>query len=80
MKNRLPKESRRTLLALLFLLATQAAFGQTDSLTLSSGTAAANGTVSLTLALASPAGNEPAALQWTLTYSVSDVLSISGTV
>ncbi len=51
--------------------------GQTDSLVLSSGTTAANGTVSLNLTLTSPAGNEPAALQWTLTYPSSNVVSIS---
>jgi hypothetical protein len=68
---------KRLLSLLLFSLATQAAFGQTDSLALSSGTTAANGTVSLTLALSSPAGNGPAALQWTLTYPASNVLSIS---
>ena len=71
------KKSIKPLLGLLFLLATPAAYGQADSLTLSSGIAAANGTVSLNLVLTSPAGNEPAALQWTFTYPTSNVLSIS---
>src|SRR5580700_7436389 len=61
------------------LIAAQTSFGQTDSLALSSGTAAANGTVSLNLTLTSPAGNQPAALQWTLAYPASNVLSISAT-
>jgi uncharacterized protein (TIGR03437 family) len=79
MRNRLSKDHRGPLIPIFFLLATQVAFGQTESLTLSSGTAAANGTVSLSLALTSPAGSAPAALQWTLTYPTSNVLTISAT-
>jgi uncharacterized protein (TIGR03437 family) len=77
MGNRLPKESTGPILALIFLLTTQAAFGQVDSLALSSATAAVNGRASLTLSLTSPASSEPAGLQWTLTYPASNVLSIS---
>ena len=42
-------------------------YGQ-STLTLSSATAPYGGTASLTLSLASTAGNQPAALQWTLSY------------
>ncbi|HUI54257.1 MAG TPA: hypothetical protein VLY04_04760, partial [Bryobacteraceae bacterium] len=47
---------------------------------LSSGTAAANGTVALNLSLTSPSGSEPAAVQWTLTYPASSVTAISAVV
>jgi chitodextrinase len=59
------------------LVTAHASFGQTDSLVLSSGTTAANGTVSLNLSLTSPTGNEPAAVQWMLTFPPSNVVSIS---
>src|ERR1017187_1653433 len=64
-------------LVIALLLFAPAAVAQTDSLTLSSGTAAANGTVALNLTLTSPSGNEPASLQWTLTYPTANVVSIS---
>ena len=63
-------------LAILALPLAQAAFGQTASLALSSGTAT-NGTVSLNLTLTSPAGSEPAAVQWTLNYAPTAITSIS---
>jgi len=66
-----------TIFAVLFSL--PASYGQTDSLVLSSGTTTANGTISLNLTLTSPAGNEPAAAQWTLTFPASNVVSISAT-
>src|ERR1035438_9594917 len=47
------------------------------TLALSSGTAAANGNATLNLTLTSPAGSEPAGIQWTLTYSPTDIVSIS---
>lgn len=72
-----PFIAKNFLHALPFLLATQASFGQTDSLALSSGTAPANRTASLNLALTSPAGNEPVALQWRFSYPAGNVLSIS---
>jgi hypothetical protein len=53
--------------------------GVTDSLRLSSGTAGSNGTVSLNLNLTSAPGNQETALQWTLTYSTANVVSISAT-
>ena len=65
-------------LAILFLFANQPSFGQTDTLSLSSGVAAADGTVALSLTLASATGAE-AALQWTLTYPASSVTYISAT-
>ncbi|HUI56980.1 MAG TPA: putative Ig domain-containing protein [Bryobacteraceae bacterium] len=63
-------------LAIVLLFASQPSFGQTDTLSLSSGVAAADGTVSLSLTLASSTGAE-AALQWTLTYPAGNVTSIS---
>ncbi len=50
-----------------------------DSLSLSSGVAASDGTVSLNLTLNSPAGSEPAALQWTVTYPSANVTAIAAT-
>src|ERR1700733_10158177 len=67
------------IVAIASLLSARVSFGQTgpDSLALSSGTAAANGSVSLSLALTSPAGSQPSAIQWTLTYPPANVVSIS---
>lgn len=47
------------------------------ALTLSSGTGAASGTVALNLSVSSPAGSEPAALEWTLTYPSASISSVS---
>jgi len=78
MKNSL-RNNIGVLLLVAFSLAGHVSFGQTDSLTLSSGSAASNGTVSLNLNLASPTGNEPVDVQWTLTYPQSSVNAISVT-
>src|SRR5258708_4413069 len=67
------------ILLLVYCGASFGCFGQTDSLNLSSGAAGSNGAVALTLNLASPAQNEPAAIQWTLAYAPTDVTSISVT-
>jgi hypothetical protein len=67
------------LLAVALVVVVQVSFGQTNSLILSSGSTASNGTVSLNLNLTSPAGNEPASIQWTLTYPRSNVIAISAT-
>ncbi len=64
-------------LAVVLVLFLRLSFGQTDSLSLSSGIAAANGTVSLNLNLTSPTGSEPTALQWTFTYPAATVVAIS---
>jgi uncharacterized repeat protein (TIGR02543 family) len=66
-------------LALGCLLCARASFGQAgpDVLSLSSGTAAGDGTVALNLVLTSPAGSEPTAIQWTLTYPPSSVVALS---
>jgi uncharacterized protein (TIGR03437 family) len=66
-------------IALLFaiLVTAQASYGQMDSLVLSSGTAGANGSISLNLTITSPAGDEPTAVQWTFTFPPSDLVSIS---
>src|ERR1700751_1042355 len=77
MGNRLFRETTWLSPIFFVLILVQTSFGQTDSLALSSGTAAANGTVSLNLTLTAPSGSQPTTLQWTLTYSASNVLSIS---
>jgi hypothetical protein len=61
------------------LLSARVSFGQLgpDSLALSSGTAGSNGGIALNLSLTSPAGSEPTAVQWTLTYPPANVVSIS---
>jgi len=41
------------------------------------GTAASNGGVALNLAMTSPAGSEPSAIEWALTYPPANVVSIS---
>ena len=51
--------------------------GQTNSLTLSSGVAALNGSVSLNLTLTSGAAGPPAAIQWTFTYPPSNVTAVA---
>ena len=67
------------ILATVSLLFPRVSWAQTgpDLLALSSGTAAANGTVTLSLVLTSPTGSEPADLQWTFTYLPANVVSIS---
>src|SRR5271156_268407 len=67
------------LFAIVYLLITRVSFGQSgpDSLALSSGTAGSNGVVALNLSLTSPAGSQPTAIQWTLTYPPANVASIS---
>ena len=65
----------------LFLLlpGSTAAFSQSDSLALTSGSGVPGGLVSLNLVLTSPAGNEPASVQWTFSYPPSAILAISVT-
>src|SRR6266481_399462 len=74
---RLPALGGFAIFAIAFLMSAHTSFAQIDSLALTSGTAAANGTVSLNLNLTSPAGSEPASVQWTLTYPAANVVSIS---
>src|SRR5580693_3609217 len=71
--------STRNQIALILAIAARASFGQAgpDSLSLSSGAAASNGAAALNMALTSPAGSAPAAIQWTLTYPPANVVSIS---
>jgi uncharacterized protein (TIGR03437 family) len=64
-------------LFIIYLYCLAPVFGQSDSLALSSGSATQGGSVSLNFSLTSPAGSEPAALQWTFTYSSSDIATIS---
>jgi len=63
--------------AVAFLVSGASAFCQSDSLALSSASTFPGGTASLTLSLTSPSGNQPAALQWTVSYSPSDVTAIT---
>jgi len=67
------------LFALSLLVTAHPSFGQTDSLILSSGSTASNGTVSLNVNLTATGGNEPAGIQWTLTYTQGNVTAISVT-
>ncbi|MBZ5586037.1 MAG: hypothetical protein LAQ30_28375, partial [Acidobacteriia bacterium] len=64
------------LAATLLLSPASPLFGQA-ALGLSSATAAADGSATLNLSLSSPAGSEPAGVQWTLAYAPSDIISIS---
>ena len=73
-------KSRITLVVAAFsVLFAHSVFGQSSSLTLSSGTAASDGTVALNLNLTSTAGTEPAAVQWKFTFAAADIVSISAT-
>src|SRR5580658_33166 len=63
--------------AVAFLVSGASALCQSDSLALSSASTFPGGTASLTLSLTSPSGNQPAALQWTVSYSPSDVTAIT---
>ncbi|MBZ5577623.1 MAG: hypothetical protein LAP40_13765 [Acidobacteriia bacterium] len=53
------------------------ALGQTDSLALSSSSAAPGGTVTLNLSLNAPTGQQPSGIQWTFGYSAADVVALS---
>jgi uncharacterized protein (TIGR03437 family) len=68
--------SRFALLPIVVLCFSAHCFAQ-DALVLSSGTAAGNGAATLNLTIASTPGSEPAAIQWSITYPVSNVISIS---
>src|ERR1035441_8059028 len=63
----------------VLLLSTSVSHGQTASLALSSGSALAGGTATLSLALTSPTGSNPAGLQWTFSYPSASVTSFSVT-
>ena len=56
-----------------------AAFGQSDTLALSSASTSPGGTVSLNLSLTSTAGSQPAGVEWTLTYPPSNIVGIVAT-
>ena len=64
---------RLALLAVLPLLLGYSAYAQSSSLTLASGSAAEGASVSLNLSLNAASGSMPSALQWTFSYSASDV-------
>src|ERR1035438_2155938 len=71
----LRKLAQRAGLLTFVLTSTSALFGQ-GTLVLSSGTTA-GGTMALDLTLTSPTGSGPAGIQWDLTYSATDVVSIN---
>ncbi len=62
-----------------FLFLAHFCYAQSDSLVLSSGTVEANQIAPLNLVLTSPAGSEPAAIQFTLTYpaNIVNIVSVS---
>src|SRR5712692_6234163 len=62
--------------ALLLLLAPAMGLAQTVSFSLSSGSAAPGGTVSLNVSLNSTAGSEPAGVEWALNYSSTDFTAV----
>ena len=64
----------------LFLVLVAPGTCQSDSLALSSASTGPGGTASLALTLTSPTGNEPAALQWTLSSIPSSVTGISAEI
>lgn len=63
-------------IAILVALVTTPALAQQLSLSLASGTVAAGGSITLSLSLVS-ASTQPAAIQWTLTYSTADITSVN---
>ncbi len=67
---------RRMVLFCTFLAATAMA---QDVISLSSGSATVGGTASLDITLNSPAGSEPAGVQWTFNYSPTDVVAVNVT-
>ena len=62
---------------LMAVLSAGLLYGQSDSLTLSSGVSAPGGTVTLNLSLSIPAGQQPAGMQWTFTYPAAAIASAS---
>ena len=64
-------------LFIFFICLGAPAFSQSDSLALSSSSTTQGGSASLNLSLTSPAGQQPAGIQWTLTYPSSDIVSSS---
>ena len=72
-----PISSKCTIAVILACLSSTLAFCQTDGLVLSSSAVSPGGTASLSLSLTSPAGSEPAGLQWTLVYSPTDIVALS---
>ncbi len=61
----------------LFLALGGSLLAQPETLTLSSGSAIPGSTVSLDLSLISPAGSEPAGLQWTFLFSPTAISNVS---
>ena len=66
-------------LAFILLCTSTVAVAQNSSLTLASGSAPQGSTASLNLVLAVAAGDAEAGLQWTLTYALGSIASISVT-
>jgi len=72
-----PTILKHTIAFILTCLSGATAFCQTDTLALSSAVASPGSTVSLNLSVTSPAGSEPAGIEWTLAYSPSDITAVS---
>ena len=72
-----PNISKQAIAFMLFCLPGAVAFAQTDALTLSGGVTSPGGTVSLPLSIASSTGNSPASIEWTFTYTNSDITLIT---
>ena len=67
----------RYLIAFVGVFLAGPVFSQSDALSLSSRSAAPGSTVSLNLSLSSSAGNQPAGLQWTLTYPTDAISGVT---
>jgi hypothetical protein len=76
----MPISPKYAIAVILACLAPRLAFCQADTLALSSAVVTPGGTASLNLSLTSPAGSQPAGLQWTLTYAPTAVVNISASV
>ena len=69
------RSKQKIAIASLLLLFGSLAFGQTNTLSLSSGSAAQGGSVSLNLSL--NASSAPSGLQWTLSYPQTNITSVT---
>ena len=77
MKSLARRSEQIALFAFSLLLLTSVSFGQTPTLALSSASAVAGGTATLSLALTAPAGSNPDGLQWTFSYPSASVTNFS---
>ena len=68
---------RQIVLLLSLLFGLGSAHGQSTSLSLASGSALPGGALSLNLTLNAATGSVPSAMQWTLSYATSDIVSVN---